>query len=113
MKNKNWFSWVVLGCYLVVSTIAICMTLLWGKQRDKIEELERQIGVMYFIEDSHVIAVDYDKGICYAWYGDMLLELEIEERILHTDIRVGDIAYFISNYDLTDAVLVAIQHYDD
>ena len=114
MKNKmKWYDWLICGCCLAVATLCIILNCLYVKQGDKIEELEKQIGVMYRIEDADVFAVDYENEICYVWYGDQMLRLEIVDRILHTDIRQGDIAYFMSNYDLTDAVLIAIQHYDD
>ncbi len=121
MKNKTkWFYWVTCGCFLIVATICIVLNGLYVKQKDKIEELERQVSDMYIIEDSEVFSVDYENKICYVLYGDQMLQLTITDRILyntditlHTDIRKGDIAYFISNYDFTEAVLVGIQHCDD
>lgn len=114
MKNKmKWYDWLTFGFILISVVISLVFIHLYLKQRDKIEELERHIGVMYLVEDADVFAVDYKKKICYVWYGDQMLQLKIVDEVLHTDIRQGDIAYFMSNYDLTNAVLVAIQHPDN
>ena len=114
MKDKmKWFDCLIYGLILINVAIMLVINNLYDKQRDKAEKLERQVGVMYLVEDAEVFAVDYENEICYVWYGDQMLQLQIVDEVLHTDIRQGDIAYFMSNYDLTDAVLVAIQHSDD
>lgn len=61
------------------------------------------------LKEAVIIAVSDACVYVYDDYKEAVIEVDIFDEIIHTEIEVGDIAIYVVDYDYTDADLIAIE----
>ena len=95
-------------CLAIFSLCAVCYGLLYINEKEKNNELSAQIGAMYYLESGEVISLNESTGTIYVLYNNDIISVSSNDEILHTDIEIGDIIYFIYDSRL-DYEFIAIE----